>query len=100
MQILILDFYAKYDLMLIDINHIRMVRILRNGRIIRVGFDFDPTWTTEDKWMSCNLFAKFVNMSYTVEQATSYASAAVWKNKWKGTKYDTNVENVLEKTQV
>ena len=77
-----------------------MVRILRNGRIFRVAFNFDPTWTTEDKWTACNLYVKFINMCYTIEQATSFAAAAVWKNKWKGTKFDSIVENTLEKTQV
>jgi len=77
-----------------------MVRILRNGRIFRVAFNFDPTWTNEDKWTGCNLYVKFINMSYTVEQATSLATAAVWKNKWKGTIFNDSVEDTLEKTRV
>lgn len=70
---------------------------MRNGSRIRVHMNEDPCWNSLDKWTARNLYAKFISFGYTVQEASSLASAGVWKKKWPGTTYSDWVENVLSK---
>lgn len=69
--------------------------LLRNGSYIRVDLEIDPSWSTQDIWMASNLYARFKSMGYTNSDCSSYASACVWKSKWKGTQYNKTIETTL-----
>lgn len=74
--------------------------VLRDGVIIRVELFEDPCWNKKDIWSARNLFAKFISLGYSVNESTSLASAAVWKNKWPGTLYNNVIEKGLTSTKL
>jgi len=69
--------------------------LLHNGQHIRVDLNIDPCWNSHDIWMARNLYVRFKVNGYSNDDASSYASAAVWKQKWTGLKYSKEVESTL-----
>jgi hypothetical protein len=69
--------------------------MLHNGRHIRVDLNLDPCWNECDIWMARNLYVRFRLQNYTHEDASSYASMAVWKQKWNRTQYNKSQELAL-----
>lgn len=74
-----------------------MFWVLRNGNYIRVILNIDPCWTRKDILKAGNLYAKFICAGYSESEATSLATAAIWKAKWEGTVYDNKTESVLRR---
>ena len=75
-----------------------MFWVLRNGRYIRVILNIDPCWSKADIYKGVNLYAKFVSSGYSESESSSLAAAAIWKDKWVGTIYDTKTETILKKS--
>jgi hypothetical protein len=72
-----------------------MFWVLRNGRYIRVVLNIDPCWSRADICKGANLYAKFICDGFNESEASSLASAAIWKTKWVGTIYDRKTETIL-----
>ena len=70
--------------------------LLRDGVRIRVQLNIDPCWNTQDIWAARNLYAKFISSGYSTNDASSLASAGVWKRKWAGMAYPVWIENALK----
>jgi hypothetical protein len=68
---------------------------LRDGRVFRVDLEIDPCWNSKDIWKARNLFLRFKSLGYSDLDSSNYASVAVWKTKWDGTKYSKTVEKTL-----
>ena len=68
---------------------------LRDGDVFRVDLEIDPCWNSKDIWKARNLFVRFKSLGYSELDSSNYASVAVWKTKWIGTKYSKEVESTL-----
>ena len=68
---------------------------LRDGDVFRVDLEIDPCWNSKDIWKARNLFVRFKSLGYSDLDSSNYASVAVWKTKWIGTKYSKEVESTL-----
>ena len=69
--------------------------MLSNGLRIRVDIDIDPCWSKTEIYRARNLYLRFKKMGYSNVDSNSFASAIIWKAKWKGTIYGDDIERLL-----